>query len=256
MSNSLRDRLNLARSLASTLVRTGAGITSVPESIQPVQILRLYDIENCPYCRLVREALTELDLDVEIYPCPKQGGIYRNQVAELGGKHQFPFLVDLNTNTMMYESMEIIGYLFKTYSRTPLPLKWQFNTLQTLGSTIAGVSRLGAGLVKCESRPPEQLLELYSFESSPFARLVRECLCEMEIPYIVRNCGRSELSEWLVPGVRDWLGTHPKSKLRNRVKLQKLTGRVAIPYLFDPNTQFGLYESADIIAYLKENYTR
>ncbi len=35
---------------------------------------------------LVREALTELDLDAIIYPCPKGGVRFRQKAQELGGK--------------------------------------------------------------------------------------------------------------------------------------------------------------------------
>ena len=45
----------------------------------------------------VREALTLLDLDVLIYPCPKGGTAFRPRVRQLSGKEQFPFLVDPNT---------------------------------------------------------------------------------------------------------------------------------------------------------------
>ena len=45
----------------------------------------------------VREALTLLDLDVLIYPCPKGGTTFRPRARELSGKEQFPFLVDPNT---------------------------------------------------------------------------------------------------------------------------------------------------------------
>ena len=44
----------------------------------------------------VREALTLLDLDVLIYPCPKGGTTFRPRARELSGKEQFPFLVDPN----------------------------------------------------------------------------------------------------------------------------------------------------------------
>ena len=57
---------NIASSLLATLVRGTSGIQSSPAAVKPEQLLQLYDIENCPYCRLVREALTELDLDVEM----------------------------------------------------------------------------------------------------------------------------------------------------------------------------------------------
>ena len=45
----------------------------------------------------VREALTLLDLDVLIYPCPKGGPTYRPKAQQMSGKAQFPFLVDPNT---------------------------------------------------------------------------------------------------------------------------------------------------------------
>jgi hypothetical protein len=45
----------------------------------------------------VREAISVLDLDVRVYPCPKGGPTWRPKAVELGGKAQFPFLVDPNT---------------------------------------------------------------------------------------------------------------------------------------------------------------
>lgn len=45
----------------------------------------------------VREAISILDLDVTVYPCPKGGQVWRPKAVELGGKAQFPFLVDNNT---------------------------------------------------------------------------------------------------------------------------------------------------------------
>jgi glutaredoxin len=83
---------NIATSLLATMVRATNGIQSTPAAVKPKKMLQLYDIENCPYCRLVREALTELDLDVEIYPCPKAGERFRPELVERGGKAQFPYL--------------------------------------------------------------------------------------------------------------------------------------------------------------------
>jgi glutathione S-transferase len=135
--------INFASSLLATLVRTGSGISSKSAALKPQIALKLFDIEGCPYCRLVREALTELDVDVEIYPCPKQGVRYRPEVIEKGGKAQFPFLIDPNTGAQMYESLSIIKYLFETYGQRPLPLKWQLGQLQTLGSMLASTVRPG-----------------------------------------------------------------------------------------------------------------
>jgi glutathione S-transferase len=240
--------------MLATLVRTGAGISSKSALIKPETSLKLFDIEGCPYCRLVREALTELDLDAEIYPCPKQGERYRQEVIEKGGKAQFPFLIDPNTGVQMYESLSIIKYLFDTYGQRSLPLKWQFGPLQTMGSILASTARPGLGRTKKASRAPEQLLELYSFESSPYARMVRECLCEMQIPYILRSCGRTELGEWLLPPIRDVLNIVPNSELANRKTLQQKAGRMAIPYLIDPNENVQMFESAKIIEYLEATY--
>lgn len=240
--------------MLATLVRTGAGIRSKSAVLKPEKALKLFDIEGCPYCRLVREALTELDLDAEIYPCPKQGERYRIEVIELGGKAQFPFLIDPNTGAQMYESLSIIKYLFETYGQKSLPLKWQLGSLQTIGSMLASTARPGLGITKKTSRAPEQLLELYSFESSPYARMVRECLCEMEIPYILRSCGRTELGEWLLPPLREALNIIPNSELENRKILLEKAGRMAIPYLIDPNQNVQMFESAEIVKYLEATY--
>jgi hypothetical protein len=79
-------RGNIVSSLLSTALRPITGINSEPAAVKPERLLQLYDIENCPYCRLVREVLTELDIDVEIYPCPKLGERYRPELIERAGK--------------------------------------------------------------------------------------------------------------------------------------------------------------------------
>jgi len=245
---------NLGTSLVSTLLRASNGIQSAPAAVKPKKTLQLYDIENCPYCRLVREALTELDLDAEIYPCPAEGERFRPEVVTLGGKAQFPYLVDPNTGVQMYESLDIVGYLFEQYGQRTLPLKWRAGRLQTLGSMLASAPRLGQGMKAAPGREPEYLLELYSFESSPYARPVREALCRMEIPYLLRNCGRTELQEWILPPLRAALNITPDSQLENRRRLQEMEGRVSIPYLYDPNTDTGMFESTDILDYLRDTY--
>jgi glutathione S-transferase len=245
---------NIGTSLMATLVRGTNGIQSNPAAVKPRQLLQLYDIENCPYCRLVREALTELDLDAEILPGPQGGERFRPELAERGGKTQFPYLVDPNTGTEMYESLDIVAYLFETYGQRSLPLKWRAGKLQTLGSMLASAPRMSKGMKARPGLEPEYLLELYSFESSPYARPVRELLCEMEIPYILRNCGRTELREWILPPVRAALKITPQSTLDNRRVLQDMEGKVSIPYLYDPNTEIGLFESGEILEYLRETY--
>ncbi|GAB5452006.1 MAG: glutathione S-transferase N-terminal domain-containing protein [Halioglobus sp.] len=245
---------NIATSMISTLLRASNGIQSNPAAEKPAQTLQLFDIENCPYCRLVREALTELDLDAEVYPCPKSGERFRPEVVERGGKAQFPYLVDPNTGVEMYESLDIVTYLFETYGQRELPLKWKVGRLQTFGSMLASGARMHTQMEAMPSSEPDYLLELYSFESSPYARPVRELLCNLELPYVLRSCGRTEVEEWLLPPVRAKLKIKPESTLDNRQYLQREEGKVSIPYLYDPNTEQGLFESADIMAYLNDTY--
>jgi glutathione S-transferase len=156
----------------------------------------------------------------------------------------------------MYESMEIVRYLYQQYGGGEVPLKWRVVPLQKLSSTLATVARLTRGMYAIPSTPPAKPLELYSFEASPFARPVRELLCQMEIPYVLRNCGRSEPGEWLPPKLRERLGIEPGSRLHNRVALLEKEGRQGIPYLYDPNTGEGLFDSQAIMAYLKDQYRR
>lgn len=221
---------------------------------RPKQPLEIYEFEGCPFCRKAREALSMLDLEVVVRPCPKRGHRYRDEVIRRGGKAQFPYLVDPNTGIEMYESLDIIAYLFETYGQRPVPLKWRAGKLQTLGSMLASAPRMRRGMQAEPGMEPGYLLELYSFESSPYARPVRELLCQMEIPYVLRNCGRTELQEWILPPLRSALNITPESKLDNRRTLQDMEGKVSIPYLYDPNTEVGMFESTDIIEYLCETY--
>lgn len=245
---------NIATSLLATTLRGMAGINSDPAPNKPKKMLQLYDIENCPYCRLVREALTELDLDAEIYPCPKSGERYRPEVVRRAGKSQFPYLVDPNTGSEMYESLDIIAYLYETYAERPVPLKWRLGKLQTFSSMLASAPRLSRGMKAKTGKLPKDMLELYSFESSPFARPVRELLCEMEIPYILRSCGRTELEDWVLPPLREALKLRPDNTGGNRGLLLLKEGKVSIPFLYDPNSEAGLFESADIMDYLTTHY--
>lgn len=41
--------------------------------------LELYEFEACPFCRKVREAITMLDLNCYVYPCPKSVSLPNKQ---------------------------------------------------------------------------------------------------------------------------------------------------------------------------------
>ena len=76
----------------------------------------LYEFEACPYCRFVREAVTALDLVVDVKPCGR-GSRHRAEARKVGGKEQFPLLVD--GDTVLYESADIVDYLAAKRGVTP-----------------------------------------------------------------------------------------------------------------------------------------
>lgn len=225
--------LDVATSLASTLIRGANAISVGPLGPRPEQALRLYEFEGCPFCRKVREGLTILDLEAEIYPCPQDGPRYRPWVAESGGQSMFPYLVDPNTDEAMYESDDILRYLWDHYGKSDIPWSLALPVVTDLTSALASLPRLGGGRYYRPARRPEQLLELWSFEGSPFCRLVRERLCELELPYILHNVAKGS------PG---------------RPAFVERSGRMMVPYLVDPNTGTEMFESADICDYLDRSY--
>lgn len=251
----LSHSLDVGSSILTSQLRLWAGTAAAHRARrQPDKTLVLYDMENCPYCRVLREALTELDLDVEIRPCPKGGSRFRPEVQQRGGKHQFPFLVDPNTDTAMYESADIIDYLARTYQWRVSARRGLRRQLVEAGSSLASAARPMRGLRARPSTAPAQPLELFSFESSPYSRLVREVLCELELPYVLRNTGKGRWTDLGPASFRDRLFKGRKDTGRNRAVLLKRTNHVQVPYLIDPNTGREMYESADIMAYLRETY--
>lgn len=239
------------RGWRGTVVRNRNGV-------KPERMLKLYDMEVSPYCRLVREVLTELDMDVLILPCPKGGQRFRQEAEAIGGKQQFPLLVDDNTGTILYESSDIVDYLVKTYAVRPERFKKMPRQLEVFTSLLSSVLmyRPGGltGMKSLPSRLPEKPLTLYSFETSPYSKPVRARLCELELPYILKNTGKGATSDMGPPSFRDKLFKGPMGTTPNRTWLAQQTGRVQVPYLVDENTGTAMYESADILAYLDRTY--
>jgi glutathione S-transferase len=106
--------VDLFDSALASAVRFGRGTRCrVPERHQ-VEPLTLYNMEGSPYCRKVREALTELDLEHVVRNVPK-GSPKRAELQRRGGKIQVPYLVDPNSGKEMYESDDIVAYLQAEY---------------------------------------------------------------------------------------------------------------------------------------------
>lgn len=256
MPNALLHQANVLSSVLSSTLSAWRGTMVVQAAHAPKKHLKLYDMEGSPYCRLVREALTALGLDAEIYPCPKGGKRFRPEVKRLGGKAQFPFLVDPNTGVSMYESADIIEYLFKTYGGQATPSSYQPGQLHPLASGLSSVVRGLRGLKRRPAAHPAKLLALWSFESSPYSRLVRERLTELELPYVLHNIGKEQWADLGPAAMRLRPGPYRPVPGGRRAQVLADLGRVQAPYLQDPNTDTQFYESSRIIDYLERHYAK
>ena len=226
--------LQVVSSWLACVPRWPPGMYTAPLGPRPEERLVLYEFEACPYCRKVREALTMLDLEAEIRPCPKGGERFRPTVVAKG-QRMFPFLVDPNTGDELWESDDIIAHLYRHYGAGDPPLLLRLGPLTDLASSLAGLFRPGFGRAVRPSQAPEEPLHLWSFDISPFCRLVREELTELELPYVLHNVAK---------------------KSPSRPAFVERSGRMMVPWLHDPNTGAELFESADIIAYLRDHYAR
>jgi glutathione S-transferase len=177
--------------------------------------------------------MSELDLE---YVCrtSARGSAKRAELVERGGKAQFPYLVDPNTGTELYESEDIIDYLHRTYGEGRSSMSRALSPLNSMSAGIASAVRpRGRRVRQARERQPDKMLELFNFEASPYCRKVREELNELDLDHRVRNVAK---------------------RSKRRPELIERGGRMMVPYLIDPNTGTELYESDDIVAYLRETY--
>ncbi|KAK6139937.1 hypothetical protein DH2020_026313 [Rehmannia glutinosa] len=200
--------------------------TSKPGPL-PEKPIEIYEFESCPFCRKVREIVAFLDLDVLYYPCPRNGPNFRPKVSQMGGKQQFPYMVDPNTGVSMYESDDIIKYLVGKYGDGNVPFLLSLGLLTTLTERFAMIGRMGKGSSYTPSKLPPKPLEIWAYEASPFCKVVREVLVELELPHILHSAEstlRSSLRKWTDSGriarLRNWKSTpqRARSKPRNRPK--------------------------------------
>ncbi|MEE9258142.1 MAG: glutathione S-transferase N-terminal domain-containing protein [Nitrospinaceae bacterium] len=75
-------------------------------------MIRLYNIDGCGYCAMVRSVLDKLKLDYDKidvpWPFPE-----RKEVFEVSGQYTVPVLVD--GDRVLDDEYEIIDYLKQTY---------------------------------------------------------------------------------------------------------------------------------------------
>lgn len=209
---------------------------------RPTSPIIIYEYEGSPFCRKVRDACVHLDLTVEYRPCPIARYGWSDDLAErTDGKRTVPFMIDPNAPKGspaegMFESDDIINYLFETYgNNSPIPFQLK-GVFSVLSAGFAALARGYAGSKPftngeggvCSVYDLSKLkaLTLYGYEASPFVKPVREALCSLGLKHVMVNCGRGSM---------------------NRNKLYAKTGTFQVPYLEDPNTGIEMFESSDIV---------
>lgn len=220
-------------SVLATLARGGAGAFVAPLGARPERRLTLFEMEGCPFSRKAREALSMLDIDVDVRPCPEGADHHRRMVKELIGEEKVPVLVDPNTGRTVDESDEIVEYLFATYGDGRVPWQLRLGPVTERSSALASKLRNDPGKKARPARFPEQPLELWSYEGSPYCRLVRETLSRYALPYVLHNVARNSPS---------------------REAFVARSGKMQVPFLHDPNTNLDLFETEQIREYLTETY--
>lgn len=96
--------------------------------------------------------------------------------------------------------------------------------------------RAGRGMVRysaAQSEQPQQQLVLWDYDGNQFSRLVREALCELELPYRRIACGKGS---------------------KRRSALSAVSGDTNCPYLIDPNTNTAIQDSQQAVSYLFATY--
>lgn len=76
-------------------------------------MITLYVKTNCPYSAQVLQVVDELKIPVTLKNIADEGVV--DEMIRIGGKKQEPFLVDDETETLLYEADVIEQYLRERY---------------------------------------------------------------------------------------------------------------------------------------------
>ena len=225
----------LTSGLAS-IVRFPYGTSINPQlknEIKSINIIKLYDVENNPKCRLVRECISELDCNViEVIPCAGDDDA------------KVPRIVFEDENR---EAIDLVGTdeILSFFSKYMIEVEKEEGILNNIAAPqwtayISSIFRYGKGqsiTPAAKQRSSSYLpIILYNYENNQFCRLVREVLTELNLPFELKNVA--------------------KKSPRRQDDLAKVSidGSTQCPFIIDPNTNVKMKESKDIILYLYKEY--
>jgi anaphase-promoting complex subunit 7 len=221
-------------------VCSAASATSPLPVPRPTEPLILYSYEGNQFCRLVREVLSELDLVYELRSAGKASPRREEMAKITGGSSQCPYLIDSNTGVSMFECVDIVAYLYKTYARWTPPseiLEGASRVVTPLFKPVYKVlAPLQAGSYKTETSSEyethlaevkEQIQKeirsdavvIYTYSLSPFCTEATALLDNLGISYTEISLGM----EWIPGLLQDPL---------KRAALGEMTGQTSLPNVF------------------------
>ncbi len=77
-------------------------------------MMKLYQFESCPYCKMVREKLSELQITYININVPRDRS-QRQEVIQVSGQPSVPVLVD--GDTVLDDEEKILPYLEQKYGQ-------------------------------------------------------------------------------------------------------------------------------------------
>ncbi len=80
----------------------------------PESMMKLYQFESCPYCKQVREKLSELQITYININVPRDKS-QRQEVEQISGQRAVPVLVD--GDTVLDDEEKILPYLSQKYAK-------------------------------------------------------------------------------------------------------------------------------------------
>ena len=224
--------LDVATSLLTTIGRLGTGTRVGTLGRRPAQPPRALRVRGVPV--LPQGARSALDprSRSDRGPCPKDGPTFRPRVREQGGRRAVPLprRPEHRQGDVRVERHRRLS-VRRVWRRTRAARARRRRAHRRLLDRL-GLWRLGGGSRYRRARAPEQPLELYSFEASPFCRIVREALAASSCAYLLHN-----------------VAGEARAARRSR-PARAHDGAVARR----PNTGVEMFESAEIVAYLNETY--
>lgn len=111
----------LTAGLGVGLFRLGAGGTYEFANV-PEKPLVLWAYEGSPFCKVIRERLSALEIEHLVMYTPR-GSENRAKLWEKTGRFQVPYLEDPNTGVNLFESEAILEYLDKQYAVAESPVE-------------------------------------------------------------------------------------------------------------------------------------